>query len=113
MPQLIAVHEIHRPGKGGKPEVITPGKAFKATEAEMKQLVEVFGAARLPLEEDRLPASAEDEDGGSTETKPEELNMKDLVALAKKLEITVPKGIQQSDLLKLVQDKLAADGGLI
>lgn len=122
MPQLIAVHEIHRPGKNGKPEVIAPGKPFSANADEVKFFVDQTGAARRPSDEDRIPQLSDNEDGDSQttsttttggEVKVEDMTVPQLTEKAKELGLEIPANAKKPEILKLVQDKLAADGGLI
>lgn len=109
MPKLIAIHQIHRTGKNGKPEVIEPKQSFDATKEEVALFVEHFGAAYLAAGEEASTQAPSGSEGGDTEpVDPATLNFKDLSALAKKLGITIPKGTKQPALLELVQAKLAA-----
>lgn len=46
MKHLIAIHEIIRDGKNGKPEAVAPGKGFSA-EDELAEVLLAAGAAKL------------------------------------------------------------------
>lgn len=56
MKQLIAIHEVIRDGKNGKPEAIAPGKGFSA-EDELAEVLLAVGAAKLD------PATVAAQDG--------------------------------------------------
>jgi hypothetical protein len=56
MKQLIAIHEVIRDGKNGKPEAIAPGKGFSA-EDELAEVLLAAGAAKLD------PATVAEQDG--------------------------------------------------
>lgn len=56
MKQLIAIHEVIRDGKNGKPEAIAPGKGFSA-EDELAEVLLSAGAAKLD------PATVSEQDG--------------------------------------------------
>lgn len=56
MKQLIAIHEVIRDGKNGKPEAIAPGKGF-AAEDELAEVLLAAGAAKLD------PATVAEQDG--------------------------------------------------
>lgn len=111
MPKLIAIHEIHRPGKNGQPEVIAPGKSFSATKEEAEQLVDVFGAAQLAGSDAGAEDGGDDNQGGE---KPlADMTAKELADKAAALQIEVPKGANKAAVAELIQAKLDADKDMI
>ena len=56
MKHLIAIHEVVRDGKNGKPEAIAPGKGFSA-EDELADMLLAAGAAKLD------PTTVSEQDG--------------------------------------------------
>lgn len=113
MKKLIAIHEILRTVEGQRIAQV-PGSKFTTSDEEAELLVEKFGAAKYAGK-----AAAEDEggdtNGDDTGKKAKELssmNKAELTAKAAELEVTVPEGSTNKQIVALIEAKLA-DGDLV